>query len=554
MVETKVQVDLENALSRLMPREDFLVQVNTDVVTHVERRLVEGETITTKPEPTRPPVDTMPGFLPEPDIRPPPPPPETRETYRIIETPELKSVLVRVNFDETVPLDVMARGKSMVQSYMQESYPNKAVMTFNTIPMLKPKPIPTDAAGNKDKSRSLASETEPKPEEIAWNYARWAILALLLLLFLMVWQSQRVPAVSRAPRRKPRTPEPFDNFEKGTSAGAPANYLDALKSGLSSLRGFGRPVMEDGIDGEEQILEIHRKKLLGKFLMKSDAFRLYYGKLKDEERSELFAALNGPAYDSLLNGLGLAPVPGESSDTQMLEERMAFHEKNFDEFAAAKDWQDRQFFGFLQQLNEEQILSLVQHESALAIALMLKYMRPHQSAMVLDTLNSNKRVEVIAQLASVSELPLSKMYSIEREVRLAAQRVPQHTPGATRQEEDFWGEVLAESSDQESLLGDLERTNPEIFPKLAKFKFKLEDAATLPNNLLQRVLGNVENDELGMALATCSQDVVEVILEAVSTRRRDLLMNQIDNYRTMPRDQVTAARLKLTKKFREALA
>jgi flagellar motor switch protein FliG len=185
---------------------------------------------------------------------------------------------------------------------------------------------------------------------------------------------------------------------------------------------------------------------------------------------------------------------------------------------------------------------------------MLKYMRPHQSAMVLDTLPSSKRVEVIAQLATVSELPLSKMYSIEREVRLAAQRVPQHTPGATREEADFWGEVLAESSDQESLLGDLERTNPEIFPKLAKYKFKLEDAATLPENLLQRVLGNVENDELGMALATCAQDVIEVILESVSARRRDMLLNQIDNYRTMPREQVTAARLKLTKKFREAMA
>lgn len=552
LVETKVQVDLENALSRVIPREQFLVRVNTEVGNRVERRIVEGETTTTRPEPTQAPIPVMPGFLPEAQVKPQNPAPQMRELYRLVETPVLNSVLVHVSFDETVAPETISRCKSLVQEYLREAYPNKAVITFSQIPMLKKKTDDPEA------DRKVASEEEETPEEKMWNYARWGALALLAVAVLMLWTRQTAMSAAGARsgggRRAPKSSNPWDSADALSQMGA----RGALEAGMNRAMGFARaalapPPVDQSPDAIEHLLEARRRKLLNKFLLKSEAFRIYYSRLDDEGRSELYAALNGPAFESLLDGLGLVKMPSEESDATRLDERLAHHERQFEEFAAAKEWQDRQFFGFLSQLSDDQLTALVSHETPLAAALMLRHMKANQSATVLDSLTAHRRVEVLQAVKDVQELPLSKMAAIEREVRQAAQKVPQHSFAKPDEEVNFWGNVLTESRDQESLIADLEHTHPEIAPKLAKYKFKLEDAATLPNGILERVLGDAENDELGLALSTCSQDVVEVLLDAVSPRRRDLLLSQLDTYRGSPADQTQAARVRLTKRFRESL-
>ncbi len=89
MVETKIQTDIENTLSRMFPREQFLVLVTTEVTVRTEKKLVEGEVLIPAPETPEVSITSMPGFLPEPDLRPPQKAQPTRQTYRIVETPEL---------------------------------------------------------------------------------------------------------------------------------------------------------------------------------------------------------------------------------------------------------------------------------------------------------------------------------------------------------------------------------------------------------------------------------------------------------------------------------
>ncbi|MBI1859568.1 MAG: hypothetical protein HYR96_01450, partial [Deltaproteobacteria bacterium] len=85
------------------------------------------------------------------------------------------------------------------------------------------------------------------------------------------------------------------------------------------------------------------------------------------------------------------------------------------------------------------------------------------------------------------------------------------------------------------------------------FKFKLEDVSTLPDSLLQTILAEADNDELAMALSTCPDDVCEVILDAISPRRQEMLRQTIQASKTAPKEQTKAARVNLTKKFREAM-
>jgi flagellar motor switch protein FliG len=131
--------------------------------------------------------------------------------------------------------------------------------------------------------------------------------------------------------------------------------------------------------------------------------------------------------------------------------------------------------------------------------------------------------------------------------------MPKHFYGSAKEDTNFWGSVIIESEDQEGLLSDLEKTNPGIAPDLRKFKFKLEDAAALPEGILEKVLAEADNEELGLALATCPPELIEFFMDAISDSRRELLEDQLASNKGASKEEAQKARSTLIKRFREVL-
>jgi len=113
LTESKVQLDIEGMLSRLFQRHQFFVQVNGQVVTRSERRVVEGETFQDSViQEETPQVIMMPGFLPEPILKgKETKTPQQRQVYRIIDIPELKMVRVHVNLHDKLPTEIVSQAK-----------------------------------------------------------------------------------------------------------------------------------------------------------------------------------------------------------------------------------------------------------------------------------------------------------------------------------------------------------------------------------------------------------------------------------------------------------
>jgi flagellar motor switch protein FliG len=172
----------------------------------------------------------------------------------------------------------------------------------------------------------------------------------------------------------------------------------------------------------------------------------------------------------------------------------------------------------------------------------------------LDNLTPKARHEVLSHLKNINRIPLAEIVAIENQVRLNVRKLPNHFLSSAPEELKFWGSVFSESHQQEAIFEELEKTNPEIVPKLRKYRFSLDEAAALPDGLLNRVLAEADNEELGLALSTCEANVAETILDALSERRRKVIEAQLPGYRKVPREQANHARSRLTQKFREVLA
>lgn len=557
-ISSKVQTDLDNALSRLIPMEQFLVQVNTDIATRSERRLVEGDTLVATPERKQKMGTPMPGFVPETSDPVEAVLPPSRQTFRMMEIPELKALRVSVSFDEALDRAILTRAQFLVRAYLQSNYRGLAALTFASVPMLKPEKEATrDLASEKEKweqeraekekaDREKAEKEKAKPSEsdILWSYARWGICGILfLLLLLAVRQRRENPTQHAAPASNSKQD---DFFSK-------ANLASILGQRPQDTVTQARRASKNDEEDEGPSLAELRRKVLERFITRAQAFRQYYQTLSNEASSELYACVSGPAMDRLLSGLGIAK-PMTDGEPSNADEILARHVKIFEEYIQAKDWQDRQFFGFLQNLSDEQLATIVASQKPIAACVLVRMLQPKQSAAVLDLMSAAKRHEILSQVASLPEVPFSDIVAIEKEVRAAAMQVPDRFLGSQREDADFWGNVVSESSDQDPIFDELEKTRPDIAPQIKKFKFRLEEAASLPDSLLEKVLGATDNEELCLALSTCAADVREVLLDALSASRRAVLENLFPTYRGAPRERALPARAKLTRKIREALA
>ncbi len=555
-VESKVQTDLDNLLGHMMPREQFLVQVNAQVETENHRELIEGETLDEQLVESKhqDPIPVMPGFEPEVERKESPQlPRHERQVFRNVETPVLRMVIAQIGLDESLAPGLVTRAKMLTQNYMGTNFPRRSVVSFSQMPMLKPvkeveKPLPPP----KEEVKKPEPPPPPTVEEVLWRFARWAGLILLMLvvflLALLLVVGTRREKNYQAPSSSPRA-------KRRRSA---SGHEQAIPKILEAARTLGYRTAsasknDEALDEKAEVA-FRRKRLLERFLTRSGAFSQYWAKLSAEVQNELYSVLSGPAFDNFLDGLQIARPVGSDIPAVEPDEILAKHEKSFDEFAETADWQDRQFFGFLQSLNNEQLLALANQENPVAVCLMLRFMKARQSAMVLDTLEPGKRQEILAQVPSVQQINFSQIAEIERDVRTSVQRMPQRFYGSPSEDVDFWGTVLSESTHQEELIRDLETTNPNISPTLRKYKFKLEDVASFPDNLLRKILSDVDNEELAMALATCSQDTVDVILDALSPRRKSFLISQLRSAKGASEEATQSARVSLTRRIREAMA
>ena len=199
-------------------------------------------------------------------------------------------------------------------------------------------------------------------------------------------------------------------------------------------------------------------------------------------------------------------------------------------------------------------MTLVSTQTPAAACLLLRMMRPNQSAAALDAMTPERRRQVLSHVETLQRLPFAELQALEKQIRACAYLVPDRALGSEKETIDFWGNVISESTSQDSILEEIEEKAPELGTQLTKFKFKLEQAASLPDSLLQKVLSKVDNEELCLALGTCAQEIREVFLEALTPARRQALVNLFPSYRGAPREKAIPARQKLTKRIREALA
>jgi len=176
-------------------------------------------------------------------------------------------------------------------------------------------------------------------------------------------------------------------------------------------------------------------------------------------------------------------------------------------------------FEFVRKTDASQVLNFIQDEHPQTIAMILSYLSPNQASMIIGALEPEKQADVAKRIAMMDRTSPDVIKEVESvlERKLASLANQDYTiVGGVDAIVNILNTV--DRSTEKHIMETLEVEEPELADEIRKKMFVFEDILLLDDRAIQRVLRDVENGDLAIALKGANEDVKGVILKNLSKR------------------------------------
>lgn len=186
-------------------------------------------------------------------------------------------------------------------------------------------------------------------------------------------------------------------------------------------------------------------------------------------------------------------------------------------------------FEFVRKTDASQLLNFIQNEHPQAIALILSYLKPTQAAAVLASLPQEKQPDVARRIALMDRTSPDIIKEVERvlEKKLSALVTEDFTAvGGVDAIVDIINCV--DRGTEKYIMETLEVEDTELAEEIKKKMFVFEDIITLDSRSIQRILREVDNNDLAIALKGATDEVKNVIFANLSKRLSAMIQEDME--------------------------
>ena len=176
-------------------------------------------------------------------------------------------------------------------------------------------------------------------------------------------------------------------------------------------------------------------------------------------------------------------------------------------------------FEFVRKTDASQVLNFIQDEHPQTIAMILSYLSPNQASMIIGSLDPEKQADVARRIAMMDRTSPDVIKEVESvlERKLASLANQDYTiVGGVDAIVNILNTV--DRSTEKHIMETLEVEEPELADEIRKKMFVFEDILLLDDRAIQRVLRDVENSDLAIALKGANDEVKGAILKNLSKR------------------------------------
>lgn len=186
-------------------------------------------------------------------------------------------------------------------------------------------------------------------------------------------------------------------------------------------------------------------------------------------------------------------------------------------------------FDFVRKADPSQLLNFIQNEHPQTIALILAYLKPQQSSIVLSALPQEKQADVARRIAMMDRTSPEIIKEVERvlEKKLSALVTEDFTAaGGVQSIVDILNSV--DRGTEKYIMETLEVEDTDLAEEIKKRMFVFEDILTLDNRSVQRFLREIDNNQMAIALKGSKEEVQNKIFSNMSKRMQEMIKEDIE--------------------------
>ena len=186
-------------------------------------------------------------------------------------------------------------------------------------------------------------------------------------------------------------------------------------------------------------------------------------------------------------------------------------------------------FDFIRRTDPTHLLNFIQQEHPQTIALILAYLEPNKASVILQNLPHEVQSDVARRIATMDRTSPEVLREVERvlEKKLSTLSNEDYTTaGGVESIVDILN--LVDRASEKQIIEDLEDEDPELAEEIKKRMFVFEDIVLLADRDIQKVMREVDSQELAKALRSVDTEVQDKIFKNMSKRAATMLKEDME--------------------------
>ena len=186
-------------------------------------------------------------------------------------------------------------------------------------------------------------------------------------------------------------------------------------------------------------------------------------------------------------------------------------------------------FDFIRRTDPAHLLNFIQQEHPQTIALILAYLEPNKASVILQNLPHEVQSDVARRIATMDRTSPEVLREVERVLEKKLSTLSSEDYTAAGGVESIV-EILnmVDRSSEKQIIEALEDEDPELAEEIKKRMFVFEDIVMLDDRAIQKVMREVDSQELAKALKSVDTEVQDKIFRNMSKRAAGMLKEDME--------------------------
>lgn len=218
-----------------------------------------------------------------------------------------------------------------------------------------------------------------------------------------------------------------------------------------------------------------------------------------------------------------------------LEYARAVLEKAYGENAASElldkvsKYLKNRSFDFVEKADVKNLFSVLQHERAQTIALVLSYVESDKAASVISELPEKKRIQVVKSIALMESASPEAIKIVEKQLRSRFDTILT-TDFTSVGGIDYIADVMnhMDRSNEKYIFDEMGKDDPELADTIRKKMFVFEDILTMDNRSIQRFIRDCDMKDIVYSLKGAGEEILAAFYSNMSSRMAEQVKSDLE--------------------------